>query len=314
MTQALATVEPQFFILPGKARLSFGGDEFVVVQLREVVDPAVGFDVKAALQVQAIVAAVTSLGMDGIVDIAPAHTGYTIRVRPEELDPRDLIPILIAAHQKAIAGKGEFAPTFATTVVEIPVFYNDPVTAEVAARFRDRHPSPAESDLEFVARVNGFDTVGELVDAHSAHPFIVTFTGGVPGNAESLQLVPREMQLRVPRYLSPRTETPAGAVGHGGNTTTIAPADAPSDAQLLGRAAVPVVDFDNGKGADGSPFLLSAPTVVKFTPVDESGYDEIVAAYEAGTYEINRAEVEFDLQQFAADRLAYSRSLVEELP
>ncbi|GAC84515.1 carboxyltransferase domain-containing protein [Gordonia paraffinivorans] len=313
MTQAVATVEPQYFMLPGKARLSFGGDEFVVVQLREVIDPAVGFDVKAALQVQAIVAALASLDMDGIADVASTHTGYTIRVRPEDLDPRDLIPVLIAAHQKAIAGRGEFAPTFETSIIEIPVFYGDPVTEEVGARFRDRHPSPAESDLEFVARVNGFDTVGELVDAHSAHPFIVTFTGGVPGNAESLQLVPREMQLRVPRYLSPRTETPAGAVGHGGNTTTIAPADAPSDAQLLGRAPVPVVDFGNGLGTDGSPLLLPAPTVMKFTPIDASGFDEIAAACAAGTYEINRADIEFDLQAFAADRLAYARALVGEL-
>ncbi|QMU22799.1 5-oxoprolinase subunit B family protein [Gordonia rubripertincta] len=304
-----ATLTPQYFALPGGARLSFGGDEFVFVELSEAMDLAV------ALQVQSIVAAIVSLDIDGIVDIVPAHVSYMIRVRPEDLDPRDLIPTLVAAHQKVVdSGGGGSAPTIATTIVEIPVYYNDPWTNEVTARFRDRHPSPEETDVEFTARVNGFDSVDELIAAHSAHPFIATFNNFIPGNAECVQLVPQEMQIQVPKYLSPRTQTPARAVGHGGNQMNIYPVESPGGFQLLGRSALPVVDLSMTRpGFTSSPVLLPAPTLVKFTPVDESGYDEVVTAFEAGTHEINRAAIEFDLQAFTADPLGYTRSLVGEL-
>lgn len=306
MTAAAAPVAPHYLSLPGGARLSYGGDEFVFVELSEAMDLAV------ALRVQSIVASISSLGIDGIVDIVPAHVSYMVRVRTEDLDPRDLVPVIISAHQQV--SEAGAAPTIETTIIEMPVFYNDPWTGEVAARFRDRHPSPEETDLEYTARLNGFDTVDDLITAHSDHPFIVTFNNFVPGNAECVQLVPQEMQIDVPKYLSPRTQTPALALGHGGNQATIYPAESPGGFQLLGRAAVPVVDLEMKRpGFTESPVLLPAPTIVKYQRVDQSGYDEVVAAVEAGTYEVNRAAVEFDLQAFTGDPLGYTRSLVGAL-
>ncbi|MCR5977865.1 carboxyltransferase domain-containing protein [Gordonia jinghuaiqii] len=301
-------MKPEYFVLPGGARLSFGGDEFVFVELSE------SMDLEVALQVQSIAASIVAMDVDGVVDVVPAHVSYMIRVRPEDLDPRDVVPLLIGLHQRIVESDRQKAPTIPTAIVEIPVFYDDPWTREVTAKFRDRHPSPEETDLAYTARVNGFDKVDDLIAAHSAYPFIVTFNNFIPGNAECVQLVPQDMQIDVPKYLRPRTQTPARSLGHGGNQATIYPSEAPGGFQLLGRAAVPVVDLTMTRpGFTESPVLLPAPTIVKYRPVDQSGYDEVESAVEAGTYEMNRAAIEFDLQAFTADPLGYTRSLVGEL-
>lgn len=301
-------MKPEYAELPGGARLSFGGDEFVFVELSEAMDLAV------ALQVQAIASSILAHDVDGLVDVVPAHVSYMIRVRPEDLDPRELVPLLVDLHDEMFRDGRRDAATIPTSIVEIPVLYDDPWTREVTTRFRDRHPSPDETDLEYTARLNGFDTVEALVEAHSAHPFIVTFNNFVPGNAECVQLVPREKQIDVPKYLRPRTQTPARALGHGGNQATIYPAESPGGFQLLGRAAVPVVDLEMRRpGFTESPVLLPAPTIVKYLPVDLSGYSEVESASEAGTYAINRTAVEFDLSAFETDPLDYTGSLVGEL-
>lgn len=299
---------PTYVTLPGGARLSHGGDEFVFVELSEEMDLAI------ALQVQSIAAELSQQELPGVVDVVPAHVSYMVRVDPDVLDPRDLVDVLIDLHEGR-TGVAAVSATLRTRIIEIPVFYDDPWTREVVARFRDRHPSPEETDLEYTARLNGFADVTALVRAHSANPFIVTFNNFVPGNAECVQLVPRERQIDVPKYLRPRTETPARALGHGGNQATIYPAQSPGGFQLLGRAALPVVDFTmTGPGLENSPVLLPAPTVVKYQPVDQSGYDEVETAVAAGTYRLRSADIAFDLTAFTADPLDYASSLVGELP
>lgn len=293
--------------LPGGSRLSFGGDEFLFVELSEAMDLA------TSLHVQSLAVALREMSISGIVDIVPAHVSYLVRVHPEVLDPRDLVPVLRDLHRRLEArDAGAVIPT---RILRIPTLYDDPWGREVAARFRDRHPSPEETDVEFVARVNGYASTRELIDAHAAHPFIVTFNNFVPGNAEFVQLVPREMQIQAPKYLRPRTDTPDRALGHGGNQGNIYPARSPGGFQLLGRSALPVLDFSmRTPGFADGPVLLPSPTLIKFESVDLSGYEEVRAGLAAGTFAPAQADIEFDIAAFERAPLDYATALTRELP
>jgi urea carboxylase len=286
-------------------RLSFGGDEFIFVELSEEMS------LETTLRVLAITDELRSREVAGIVDICPAHVSYMLRVTPEVLDPRSMPEVLEAIHQ--VCGDSSHL-TIHARLIEIPVLYDDPWTRETLARFRDRHQAPDLTDLEYCARVNGFDDEQGFIEAHSANPFIATFIGFVPGNAESYQLVPRPRQLEAPKYLRPRTDTPERALGHGGAFTTIYPVQGAGGFQLLGRSAVPV--FDPARRMpdfSGDIVLPRSGDIFKYRPIDRDEYDDIRVRVEDGSYHYRMHDTEFDLGAFSEDPGAYNERLLEVL-
>jgi urea carboxylase len=291
--------------LPDGSRLSFGGEEFVFVELTE------HMTLTGALRIQAITDAFAELGIDGIIDICPSNASYMLRVDPDVCDPRSLREPILDLHRR-FGDVGDVVLT--TEILEVPVFYNDPWSTETAMRFRDRHQSSTETDLEYISRINGFSSIEDFIAAHSDNPFIVTFMCFVPGNAESMQLVPDEMQLQAPKYVRPRTDTPERALGHGGAFATIYPARGAGGYQLVGRAATPVFDLAQQLPdfAD-DPVLANAGMIVKYRPIDHDEYDAIRAEVDRHTYRYRRTPVEFSLASFFADPLSYNTSLLGEL-
>jgi urea carboxylase len=289
--------------LPDGARACFGGDEFVFVEVGEAMELA------AALRIQAITGELARRWLPGIVDIAPANASYLIRLVPEVLDPRELLRVLGDLHRRF---DGAAAVALDTEIIEIPVWYDDPASARIGGRFRDRHQSPAETDVRYTARINGFASVGELAEAHSRAPFIVTFPCFKPGNTECVQLVPREQQLQAPKYLRPRTETPARAVAHGGAFTVVYPTSGVGGYQLLGRSPVPVADLTGTlPGFEHSPVLARISTLLKFRPIDGEEYRELRTASKTGQYRYRRHPVRFVLSDFLAEPSEYAARLSE---
>jgi urea carboxylase len=291
--------------LPDGSRLSFGAEEFVFVELTE------HMSLSGALRIQAITDALADLDIDGVVDICPSNASYMLRVEPDRCDPRSLSEPILEQHRRFVDTTDVVLDT---EILEVPIFYNDPWSTETAMRFRDRHQSRTETDLEYISRINGFESIGDFVLAHSGNPFIVTFMCFVPGNAESMQLVPDAMQLEAPKYVRPRTDTPERALGHGGAFATIYPARGAGGYQLVGRAATPVFDLAQRLPdfAD-DPVLARAGMIVKYRPIDQDEYDAVRAEVERGTYRYRRVPVEFGLAAFFDDPLAYNGSLLDEL-
>lgn len=287
------------------SRFSFGGDEFVFVELSEEMS------LETTLRVIAITDELRGQVIPGLLDICPAHVSYMLRVAPDELDPRLAVGILEEAHRKC--GDSSHL-TISARLIEIPVYYDDPWTRETLLRFRDRHQSPDLTDLQYCAQINGFDAVGGLIEAHSSNPFIATFIGFMPGNAESYQLVPRGRQLQAPKYLRPRTDTPDRAVGHGGAFTTIYPVRGAGGFQLLGRSAAPVFDADHRLADFGDDIVLPRPgDIFKYRPVNEDEYDDIRRLVEDGSYRYRIRDTTFDLAAFTADPGSYNRDLMTAL-
>ena len=75
------------------------------------------------------------------------------------------------------------------------------------------------------------------------------------------------------RYLRPRTETPARAVGHGGAFTNIYPSFGAGGVQLLGRTPIDIVDMSQ-KHADfvKRPVLFTAGSLISFRMIDHDEY------------------------------------------
>ena len=287
------------------ARWSYGGEEFVFVEVSE----AMSLD--ATLRTLAITGALRTEDIVGIVDICPSHASYMLRIDPEILDPRE-VPALLAPLHAALADASDVR--LPSRLIEIPMLYQDPWTTETLMRFRDRHQSPDTDDITYVTRINGFDTVEAYIQAHSADPHLATFIGWVPANAECYQLVPPERIMQAPKYLRPRTDTPVRALGTGGAFCNIYPVRGAGGFQLIGRSPVPVIDVSQTLPDFAQDFVLpKSGDIFKYRPITIDEYYDIRAAVEAGVYRYRIYPTVFDLAAFREDPLAHNQRLLAVL-
>lgn len=290
---------------PG-ARYTWGGDEFLFVEFNEAMD------LKANYLATTVAQALMGLQLDGIVDVCPANASLLVRFDPEEMDAEELRTRTQELEQQA---RESAQHTVETRIIEVPVWYQDPFTAEVVARFREGyHQDPAGTDLDYAAKVNGLADAAEFIRRHHESPWLVSMVGFVAGLPFMYQLVPRDRQLEVPKYLSPRTDTPPLTVGHGGCFACIYSVRGAGGYQMFGVAAAPI--YDPGQELpDFADFLIlfRPGDLVKFRPVDEAEYRSIQEQVEAGTWRFKQAPVTFDVEAALTDPDTYNRTLLEAL-
>ena len=201
-----------------------------------------------------------------------------------------------------------------TRIVEVPVFYNDPWTHETLMRFRERHQDPEGTDLEYAARINGFDSVDAFVQAHSGAPWFVTMVGFVAGLPFMFQMVDRKRQIEVPKYLRPRTDTPKLTVGYGGCFACIYSVRGAGGYQMFGITPMPIFDPKQDISYLGDFMVFFKPgDIVRFRPIDRTAYDEDVARVEANRFEPLVRDFEFSLQEFHGDVDGYNAKIGEVL-
>ena len=288
------------------ARYTWGGDEFLFVEFDEAMD------LRANYLATTVAHGLEQLGLGGVVDVCPANASLLVRLDPDVLDP-DVLKSQV--HQLEQQARLRAHRTLETRILEVPVWYQDPFTAEVAQRFREGyHQEPGGSDLDFAAEVNGLAGPEEFVRRHHESPWLASMVGFVAGLPFLYQLVPRERQLQVPKYLSPRTDTPALTVGHGGCFGCIYSVRGAGGYQMFGVAAAPIYDPEQRLPDFRDFLILFRPgDLVKFRPVDEAEYSAIQEQVQAGTWRYRQAPVTFDVEAALADPDPYNRTLLEAL-
>jgi urea carboxylase len=155
------------------ARYTFGGDEFIFVEISE------DMSLDAFFKGTAITRELQRRNVAGVTEICPANASYQVRYDPDVIAPEMLLSLL----KEIEAEVGDAPLELATRIVEVPVLYNDPWTHETLMRFRERHQDPSSTDLEYAARINGLSSVDAFIAAHSGAPWFVSMVGFVAGLA-----------------------------------------------------------------------------------------------------------------------------------
>jgi urea carboxylase len=286
-------------------RYEYGGDEFVFVELSEEMS------FRANLKARATLHQLMEQGLPGIVDACPNSTSYLIRFDPDELHPTELVTVLKSI-DALLGDPADFR--FPARVIDIPILYDDPWSTECLMRYRDRHQDPGSTDLEYMARINGFDTVPELIAAHSDPPYLVMGVGFTPGCYWSAAMVPRERVIVAPTYVRPRIDTPERAFSHGGCFAAIYPSPGPGGYQLIGMAPAPIFDPKQTLGDfRDSPVFTQVGDIFKHRPIDREEFDELRAQVEAGTFRYRIRNCEFEPRRFFEDSARYDHELLAGL-
>ncbi|GAC1455264.1 MAG: allophanate hydrolase subunit 1 [Pseudarthrobacter sp.] len=292
-------------VLPA-ARYTWGGDEFLFVEVSEAMSLPANF------KVMSIAGRLSDAQLPGIVDICPANASLLVRFDPDVLPPQQL-ETAVRDIERDLMNHQE--RSLETRIIEVPVWYEDPFTAEVAQRFREGfHQEPDGSDIDYAAKVNHLKDAAEFIQRHHEQPWLVSMVGFVAGLPFLFQLVDRDKQLEVPKYLSPRTDTPKLTVGHGGCFGCIYSVRGAGGYQMFGVAAAPIFDPTQSL-ADFKAFMVffRPGDIVKFKPVTEAEYNEIQAEISAGTFRYRQAPATFELSKALADPEGYNRELMEAL-
>ena len=229
------------------------------------------------------------LGMDGVIEVCPAMGQVAVVLDRE----RTTHAWIISAIGDLL---GQLAPDeglLRSRLFHIPVWYDDPWSFEAA------RASGVGNNCELVAGANGL-TVDEMIDQHQSTDYWLGLVGFTPGAAQGLAVDPSKV-LTAPKYLTPRTYTPARCVACAGTGTTIYPVRSPGGFQMIGRAAVEVYTTEPWSPAFGEDgVLLSAGDRLRFSAVDAILYDDIREAIARRTYEYLYEDEEIDLSPMVA--------------
>ena len=186
-----------------KTRYTFGGDEHVHIDIGEEMS------LEAFFKSLSMSNAVREANIPGVIEICPANASFQVKFDPDVVHPSEMLKRIQELENRAESAE----KCLSTRIIEIPVFYQDPWTHDCVMRFRERHQDPSGTDLDYAARINGYGSVDAFIKAHHSQPWFVSMVGFVAGLPFLYQLVERQKQLQVPKYLRPRTDTPKLTIG-----------------------------------------------------------------------------------------------------
>jgi len=292
------------FTLP-ETRFYFAGDEYIYAEISR--------DMSAESNFKALVITndLRNRNIPGITEICSGNASYLVRFNPDILGAHDLLDYLRDIDiNKSQSSNLELK----IRIVEIPTWYNDPVTQEYSRRFSSKHQAPGLTNFEYVMKVNGYTDESAFIEAHSSMPHLITMIGFTPGLSWTFPLgVAQEKVINTPKYMSPRTDTPPQAVAIGGAFTVVYTVHGPGSYQLIGMSAVPAYQLKPKFPELMDTMILARPgDIWKYRPIDEREFSQISHEVENGTYQYHSKEVEFSVGTYLSNGRQYILPMMED--
>jgi urea carboxylase len=202
-----------------ETRFDLCGDEYIFAQITK--DMSAESNFKAL----AITKELRKRKIPGIIEIYPANASYLVRYNPEKISPYDLLDYL---REIDITKSNVSEMNMKSRIVEIPIWYDDPVTREYSLKFNSRNQDTDLSNFDYVLKINGYKDKKRFIETHSSSPYLISMLGFTPGTSWNFPLgVHKDQMIRAPKYTSPRTETPRLALGIGGVFSVIYSLESP---------------------------------------------------------------------------------------
>ncbi|MDY0092215.1 MAG: 5-oxoprolinase subunit PxpB [Candidatus Vecturithrix sp.] len=226
------------------------GDSALIVELGNEIDPAINQTLRG------LVLTLQQRNISGIREYVPTYRSLMILYDPAVLWFEDLVEQVKKAESQL-----ETVSLPEPRILNVPVLYG----------------GEFGPDLRFVAE-HAHLSVEEVIALHSGRDYLVYMLGFTPGFC---YLGGMSEQLETPRLATPRTKIPAGSVGIAGKQTGVYPIDSPGGWQLIGRT--PLCLFDPQRDP---AVLITAGDYVRFVPIDESTYHQLVTHVQRGEFTI----------------------------
>ncbi len=276
------------------------GDRYLLIELGEM-----QLDIALRLRVHGLMTALQQRGLPGIVDMTPGIRSLQLHFDPSVVARSTLVDAVLAADQ-ALGSTDELVVPSRT--VYLPLSWDDSATRLAIEKYMQsvRPDAPwCPSNIEFIRRINGLDSIDDVLRIVFDASYLVLGLGDVYLGAPVATPVDPRHRLVTTKYNPARTWTPENAVGIGGAYMCVYGMEGPGGYQFVGRTLQMWNrwrDADSGASAfePGKPWLLRFFDQIRFYPVGEAELLQIRRDFPAGRYSLRIEDGEFSLRQYRA--------------
>ncbi len=245
------------------------GDRHVLIEYGPIV-----LDLTLRLRVHALMLELERAKPPGIIDVTPGIRSLQVHYDPRVL-PLDRLLSTLAELEDSLGNLDQLE--IPSRTVWLPLSFNDPAVAQTIERYMSsvRADAPwCPDNIEFIRRINGLQSVGDVRDIVFAARYLVLGLGDVYlGAPVAVPLDPRH-RLVTTKYNPARTWTPPNVVGVGGAYLCIYGMEGPGGYQLFGRTVQVWNSHPRAEEFREHPWLLRFFDQIRFFPVTHAELTE----------------------------------------
>ncbi|GHC57324.1 urea carboxylase [Roseibacillus persicicus] len=227
-------------------------DEYVLLEIGEM-----ELDLRLRFRVHLLYEWLKKEPRSGFVDLTPGIRSLQVHYNPGATSEGEVVALLFKGLQESPPlAEAEVS----SRVVHLPLSWDDPSTQLAIERYASgvRPDAPwCPSNIEFIRRINGLDSIDEVKEIVYDADYLVMGLGDVYlGAPVATPLDPRH-RLVTTKYNPARTWTPENAVGIGGAYLCIYGMEGPGGYQFVGRT-VPIWNRYQSTPVfvEGKPWML----------------------------------------------------------
>jgi urea carboxylase len=269
------------------------GDRYLLIEYGPNV-----LDLNLRFRVHALEQQLRTANLRGIIDITPGvrsmHIHYDARLRREELLEA------LETCEGRIPDLDDI--TVESRVVHLPLSWDDPATQLAIRKYMQsvRPDAPwCPSNIEFIRRINGLDSIGDVYRIVFGASYLVLGLGDVYLGAPVATPVDPRHRLVTTKYNPARTWTAENSVGIGGAYLCVYGMEGPGGYQFVGRTVQMWNTFHTtAEFPAETPWLLRFFDELRFYPVSADELLEIREDFPRGRYSLRIEPRQFRLREY----------------
>ncbi|GAA5315495.1 MAG: urea carboxylase [Candidatus Pelagadaptatus aseana] len=317
IVQPIARIEPETPILDCLSADAVGddvvyraaGDHFLLVEYGEL-----ELDIRLRFRAHALMQWLQQNPLDGLKELTPGIRSLQIHYDSQVIGHRALIDYLQQAEKILSTQLNELSVPSRT--VHIPLSWDDEACRLAIEKYSQsvRANAPwCPSNLEFIRRINGLDSIEDVKDIVFNASYLVMGLGDVYLGAPVATPVDPRHRLVTTKYNPARTWTAENSVGIGGSYLCVYGMEGPGGYQFVGRTLQMWNRYRQTKEFE-QPWLLRFFDQIRFYEVSNEELQTIRKDFPQGRYPLKIEESTFNLgeyQQFLSDNQSDIEAFVE---
>ena len=281
------------------------GDKYLLAEYGDLV-----LDINLRFRVHALMLALQQQNILGLKELTPGIRSLQIHYDSLQLSQDTLLNLLEETEKKL----GDIDQlTVPARVVHLPLSWNDSACTQAVEKYMQsvRKDAPwCPSNLEFIRRINGLDTVAQVKEIVFNANYVVMGLGDVYlGAPVATPLDPRH-RLVTTKYNPARTWTAENSVGIGGSYLCVYGMEGPGGYQFVGRTLQMWNRYRQTQEFT-QPWLLRFFDQIKFFEVSHDELLQIRRDFPKGMYPLKIEESAFSLKQYN-DYLTANKLAIED--
>ena len=269
------------------------GDEYILIEYGEM-----ELNIELRFQVHVLMQELEKKNLP-IIDITPGIRSLQIHFDSDRINIKELCRIVLETDKNLPDLDSITVPS---RIVKLPLSWDDPQTQLAAERYMKtvRPNAPwCPSNLEFIRRINGLDSIEDVKKIVFDAKYLVLGLGDVYLGAPVATPVDPRHRLVTTKYNPARPWTPENAVGIGGAYLCVYGMEGPGGYQFVGRT-VQMWNLLRSTNSfkEGKPWLLNFFDQLQFYPVSHEELMKMREDFPRGKFNVEIEDTSFNLGEY----------------